>query len=213
MSTSSSDFSLPPELIAQASQITSREVEQLKMMNRVLVEKLMQVEGELKRLKENGIDKERVMVSLRGAECREIDSNELRQEQRSSTTYSQDFEPRLPSTGSSKQQRSELRPTQPQPSTTPLILTTTPLPDYHPSLPPIDRTILHEEFYADLQDKRIIPGYDQERYSCWCHVSKSAKGSTAPLSIQHLGGTNKPFRVSRWFQHAAKCAFFKVSHI
>ncbi|KAI5452133.1 hypothetical protein NCC49_001071 [Naganishia albida] len=191
MSTSSSDFSLPPELIAQASQITSCEVEQLKMMNRVLVEKLMQVEGELKRLKENGIGEERVM------------------EQRSSTTFSQDFEPRLPSTSSSKQRRSELRPTQPQPSTTLPILTTTPLPDYHPSLPPIDRTILHEEFYADLQDKRIIPGYDEERYSCWCHVSKSAKGSTAPLSIQHLGGTNKPFRVSRWFQHAAKCAFFK----
>jgi hypothetical protein len=47
---------------------------------------------------------------------------------------------------------------------------TTPLPNYSLHLPPIDRTKKGEDFYADLQAKRIIPGYDEDRFSCWCHV-------------------------------------------
>lgn len=61
--TTSSEFSLPRELVAQASRITSREVQQLQTMNRVLVDRLMQVEEELKRLKEGNEDEGRVMVS------------------------------------------------------------------------------------------------------------------------------------------------------
>lgn len=60
----SSEFSLPDDLVAQASTITSREIRQLQMMNRVLVDKLFLVEGELKQLREKrGADEGRVMVS------------------------------------------------------------------------------------------------------------------------------------------------------
>lgn len=62
--TDSSEFSLPDDLVAQASKITSREIRQLQMMNRVLVDKLILVEGELKQLREiRGAKEGRVMVS------------------------------------------------------------------------------------------------------------------------------------------------------
>jgi hypothetical protein len=99
-------------------------------------------------------------------------------------------------------------------------ITTTPLPKYSPLLPPIDRTKAGEDFYADLQDKRIIPGYDEDRFSCWCHVAKEQSGKVAPsenLSNAHSdvtsvqGASVKRYKTFRWFAHAKRCAFYSVS--
>ncbi|GHJ85907.1 hypothetical protein NliqN6_2309 [Naganishia liquefaciens] len=88
------------------------------------------------------------------------------------------------------------------------------LENYSRHLPAIDLTKTGEEFFADLLEKRIIAGYDQERYSCWCHVAKAAKNpNTCLLSIAHgnVRGTSKfkQYRTFRWYQHAAKCAFYR----
>jgi hypothetical protein len=104
------------------------------------------------------------------------------------------------------------------PAPTPEVITT-PFPAYSSLLPPIDRTKSGEEFYADLQAKRIIPGYDQDRFSCWCHVAKSEEDPEAEgLSVSHCDATRKStagkvprYLPSRWFSHASKCPFYKVS--
>jgi hypothetical protein len=92
------------------------------------------------------------------------------------------------------------------------------LPDYSPHLPQFDRTKTGEAFFADLYDKRLIPGYDQDRFSCWCHVAKRAENpdKDAILSKLHsgaprTGGNILKFRAATWLAHAAKCAFYKVS--
>jgi hypothetical protein len=94
----------------------------------------------------------------------------------------------------------------------------TSLPDYSLYLPSIDRTKAGEEFFADLRDKQIIPEYDQDRFVCWCHVAKRAQNANgnAVLSRSHCyaakkGGGMYRFQTSKWFEHAARCAFYKVS--
>lgn len=97
------------------------------------------------------------------------------------------------------------------------IVQMTPLPDYSPHLPQIDRTKQGEDFFADLQNKRIIPGYDDERFSCWCHVAKSAEDPQADvLSNTHTDLAAKDTRgrryeTYRWFGHVSRCKFYKVS--
>jgi hypothetical protein len=97
---------------------------------------------------------------------------------------------------------------------------TTPLPNYSPHLPPIDRTKTGEDFFADLHVKRIIPEYDQERFSCWCYVAKRAQnpGKHKLLSNSHCvthttRDSTYRFQMHKWFVHVAKCAFYKVSRI
>jgi hypothetical protein len=95
-------------------------------------------------------------------------------------------------------------------------LQTLPLPQYHPDLPPIDRMKGGKAFYTDLQDKFIIAGFDEKRFSCWCHVENWKQGMTSPLSINHTrmaNGKTSRHRSSYWFSHAQSCKFYKVSRI
>jgi hypothetical protein len=91
-----------------------------------------------------------------------------------------------------------------------------PLPHYSIHLPSIDRTKSTKDFYEDLQEKFIIAGCDEERFSCWCHVEKEKMGASAPLSLKHVAYPTKArSRVQRYktyafFAHAQHCAFFKV---
>jgi hypothetical protein len=78
--------------------------------------------------------------------------------------------------------------------------------DYSPHLPPIDRSKAGEDFFADLRDKQIIPEYDQDRFTCWCHVAKRAQNpnGNAVLSRSHCyaakkGGGMYRFQTSKWF--------------
>jgi hypothetical protein len=93
----------------------------------------------------------------------------------------------------------------------------TPLPHYSPHLPPIDRTKTGEGFYADLCDKRLIAGYDQDRFSCWCHVAKIAENpERAAFGNLHIRsarteGNALRFQAYLWFGHAVKCSFYEVS--
>lgn len=94
----------------------------------------------------------------------------------------------------------------------------TPAPSYSPHLPPVDPTKSGEDFYADLYRKRIIPGYDQDRFSCWCYVAKRAQNPRKKMMLSNshcVPSTARNcvyrFQVRKWFGHAARCAFFKVS--
>jgi hypothetical protein len=94
----------------------------------------------------------------------------------------------------------------------------TALPDYSPYLPPFDRTKVGEDFFADLCDKRVIPGFDEERFSCWCHVAKRAENPDKDLILSKMHVSTKKgvitrFQSSRWLEHAAKCSFYKVSTV
>jgi hypothetical protein len=89
-----------------------------------------------------------------------------------------------------------------------------PLPQYHPDLPPINRMKRSKAFYDDLQDRFIIAGFDEERFSCWCHVEKEKRNSSQPLSVKHVyprgtGGV-QPYTSAAFFIHADKCKFYKV---
>lgn len=114
---------------------------------------------------------------------------------------------------------SETSASEPVPSTKPARqVRLTSLPDYSPYLPSIDRTKAGEDFFADLYDKKLISGYDQDRFTCWCHVAKRAQNANgnAVLSRSHCyaakkGGSMYRFQTSKWFEHAARCAFYKVS--
>jgi hypothetical protein len=92
----------------------------------------------------------------------------------------------------------------------------TPLPDYSPHLPPIDRAKRGQAFYEDLLAKQLIPGFDDKSWKCWCHAAKRDQVPAARnLSLSHLKvstsrGVQQYISFS-WFAHAAKCAFYKVS--
>ncbi|GHJ85889.1 hypothetical protein NliqN6_2291 [Naganishia liquefaciens] len=62
------------------------------------------------------------------------------------------------------------------------------LPLYSPFLPPIDRTLRGQDFFEDLRAKRIIPGYDETRFLCWCKVAKSNGSQEDPWAIQTSHG-------------------------
>lgn len=88
-----------------------------------------------------------------------------------------------------------------------------PLAYYHSGLPQIDRTKASKEFYIDLQNKFIIAGFDEERFSCWCHVEKGKRGLATALSVSHTGvqgGKMWRYRSSAWFHHAEYCRFYRV---
>jgi hypothetical protein len=91
---------------------------------------------------------------------------------------------------------------------------TTPLPGYSPHLPPIDRTKRGQSFYEDLLAKQVIQDLDDERWTCWCHVAKRDQIPAPPvLGLSHQ--RKSASRVQRyisicWFNHAAKCDFYKV---
>jgi hypothetical protein len=97
-----------------------------------------------------------------------------------------------------------------------------PLPHYHSDLPQIDRMQASKAFYMDLQDKFIIAGFDEERFSCWCHVEKEKRGEAKHLSLKHthkiqIQGRNKTrlqrYSSNAFFAHALSCRFFRVSRI
>lgn len=46
------EFSLPEKLVADASAITSHEIKKLQVVNHALIDKLIQLEGELTKLRE-----------------------------------------------------------------------------------------------------------------------------------------------------------------
>lgn len=89
-----------------------------------------------------------------------------------------------------------------------------PLPCYSIDLPPLDRSKCSKAFYEDLQDRFIIAGFDEERFSCWCHVEKGKKGETDALlstsHVTHMNGRRHRYRFAAWFHHAERCAFYKV---
>jgi hypothetical protein len=105
---------------------------------------------------------------------------------------------------------------QPRGQTTRDQLQNLPLPQYHPDLPHIDRMKRSKAFYTDLQDKFIIAGFDDERFSCWCHVEKGKKGQAEPQSLNHTRikkGKTQRYYSSYWFTHAQHCKFYKVRRI
>jgi hypothetical protein len=72
----------------------------------------------------------------------------------------------------------------------------TPLPDYSPHLPPIDRAKRGQAFYEDLLAKQLIPA--------------ARNLSLSHLKVSTSRGVQQYISFS-WFAHAAKCAFYKVS--
>jgi hypothetical protein len=71
-------------------------------------------------------------------------------------------------------------------------------------------------FYTDLQDKYIIAGFDEDRFSCWCHVEKEKKGAEVPLSVTHTAVQCEKvqrYRAWTWFMHARNCKFYRVRRI
>lgn len=102
---------------------------------------------------------------------------------------------------------------QPQRKTTRDQLQNFPLPQYHPDLPHCDRMKCGKAFYTDLQDKFIIAGFDDERFSCWCHVEKEKEGQAGPLSLNHTRikkAKTHRYHSSFWFTHAQYCKFYRV---
>lgn len=96
------------------------------------------------------------------------------------------------------------------------ISQTTPLPEYSPHLPPIDRTKTSKAFYEDLLGKQIIHGLDDKSWTCWCHVAKRDQVPPARnLSLSHCKVSAsrgaQQYISFLWFAHAARCAFYKVS--
>jgi hypothetical protein len=91
--------------------------------------------------------------------------------------------------------------------------------DYSRYLPPYDLSNKSEAFFADLKSKRIIAGYDEDRFSCWCHVAKKARNpDTQQLSCTHVQrserhGLDQRYCTSFWFSHVSRCDFYKVSFL
>jgi hypothetical protein len=224
---------LPPEVV--------REIRGLKAVNKILVEKVIELEDVVEKLK-RGEREESQNVREESASCRcRREADRFRQEE-AVIDEPEEAIPIMPEEVDHhlRPGRSlivEVEPARPGSANAPLFLestvpktgsssapapeiTTTPLPKYSPFLPPIDRTKAGEDFYADLQDKRIIPGYDEDRFSCWCHVAKEQSGKVAPsenLSNAHSdvasvqGASVKRYKTFRWFAHAKRCAFYSVS--
>jgi hypothetical protein len=100
---------------------------------------------------------------------------------------------------------------------TPLDLTT-PLPDYSPHLPPVDRTKWGRSFFEDLRAKRLIEDYDDKRWTCWCHAAKkNQRRVPRTLSLSHqkseVQESSRRYVSRSWFLHAARCHFYRVSGI
>jgi hypothetical protein len=97
---------------------------------------------------------------------------------------------------------------------------TAPLPSYSPNLPPIDRTRTGEDFFIHLRDAKLIAGLTQTRFSCWCHRAKDEEQGVTPGSNSkshsdaHVaeGSSGGRYRVSKFFEHARSCNFYKVCH-
>lgn len=219
-----------------------REIRGLKAVNKILVEKVIELEDVVVKLK-RGEREESQNVRQDSPSCSyRRKADRLRQEEVAVDKHKPEEDMSMPRGGDHRLRpgRSlivDVEPARPGSANEPLFLEstapktttssepapeiqTTPLPKYSPFLPPIDRTKAGEEFYADLQDKRIIPGYDEDRFSCWCHVAKEQSGKVAPsetLSNTHCevrstpGSKIRRYRAHRWFAHAKNCAFYVVS--
>jgi hypothetical protein len=224
---------LPPEVV--------REIRGLKAVNKILVEKVIELEDVVAKLKRGEREELQNVREESASRLHRREADRFRQEEVVIDEPEEDIPIMPEEVGQRLQPRRSLivdvEPARPESANEPLFLestvpkattssgpapeiTTTPLPEYSPLLPPIDRTKAGEEFYADLQDKRIIPGYDEDRFSCWCHVAKEQSGKVAPsenLSNAHSdvasvqGASVKRYKTFRWFAHAKRCAFYSVS--
>jgi hypothetical protein len=219
-----------------------RENRELRAVNDILLEKVMELEDLVEELREAGkgyletsqvssIGSGRVPAKQRTQEENgdfELDSASLsgsHPEDRGQDERTLSVEPQV-STQPSSPWTSALPPTEPRtvPRETKLVRRLeSRVPDYSPHLPPLDFTKRGKDFYEDLLDKRIIPEYDQDRFLCWCHLAKRAmRRRTGVLSLhgnshctttEDEGSDVGRYVMSRWITHASQCAFYKVSFL